>query len=140
MRSTIRWLTLRLLLLPTICVVIARVAHAQPPSRVIPFVGVNTTIPPGSPDQTLQLQVWDAATGGTQVFTETHTLAVESLPLDRLQNRFPIGSGSAACMLPLLNHFTDRIFRLPSNRTNFPSDAAAMRCLRSLITRTESGS
>jgi hypothetical protein len=76
MRSTTRWTTRRLLFLLTLCVVISRVAHAQPTSRVIPFARVQTTLPPGA--QPVQLQVWDAATGGTMVLTEAQNLDVDA--------------------------------------------------------------
>jgi hypothetical protein len=45
----------RIVLLLGASVVIPQVADAQPTSRVIPFVGVVTSIPPGSTGQTLQL-------------------------------------------------------------------------------------
>jgi hypothetical protein len=45
---------------------------------VIPFAGVVTSIPPGSTGQTLQLQLWDAAISGTNLFTETQTLDVDA--------------------------------------------------------------
>jgi hypothetical protein len=51
---------------------------AQPTSRLIPFAGVVTSIPPGSTGQPLQLQLWDAAIGGRNLFAETQTLDVDA--------------------------------------------------------------
>ncbi len=57
---------------------LARPSAALPTSRVIPFAGVVTSISPGSTGQTLQLQLWDAATGGTNLFAETQALDVDA--------------------------------------------------------------
>ncbi len=76
MRSIHRW-PVRLLLL-ALYLVIPSVPEAQPTSRVIPFAGVVTSISPGSTGQTLQLQLWDAATGGTNLFAETQALDVDA--------------------------------------------------------------
>ena len=71
------WLGGALCLVGTAIFAPARV-EAQPTSRVIPFAGVVTTIAPSTPGQSLQLQLWDAPSGGTLVFAETQTLDVDS--------------------------------------------------------------
>lgn len=47
-------------------------------SRVIPFSGVPTTIAPGTTGQLLTIQLWDAATGGNQLYCENQTLDVDA--------------------------------------------------------------
>jgi hypothetical protein len=54
------------------------VTEAQPTSRLIPFAGVVTSMPPGSTGQILRLQLWDSAIGGTNLFAETQTLDVDA--------------------------------------------------------------
>jgi hypothetical protein len=70
--------TVRLLLCSALVLLGPRGLGAQPTSRVIPFARIVTSIPPGSMGQTLQLQLWDAAIGGTMLFAETQTLDVDA--------------------------------------------------------------
>jgi hypothetical protein len=58
----------------------AVVRAQQPTSRVIPFQGVATTIPPNTPGQALTIQLWDAAVTppGNLVFSEAQTLDVDA--------------------------------------------------------------
>src|SRR5712692_6470032 len=58
----------------------AVVGAQQPTSRVIPFQGVATTIPPNTPGQALTIQLWDAAATppGNLLFSEAQTLDVDA--------------------------------------------------------------
>jgi hypothetical protein len=63
-------------------------SRAQETSRVIPFSNVGTTLPPGT-TQDVTVQLWDAATGGTMLFSE----AQPGLAVDENGNiRFVFGS------------------------------------------------
>jgi hypothetical protein len=58
------------------CLLLLPSLHAQETSRVIPFSGVATAIPPGTLGQTLTLQLTDVASGGTPLYCENQTLDV----------------------------------------------------------------
>lgn len=58
----------RLFLLALVCLAV-RTVNAQPTSRVIPFNNVSTSLPASS-TQDVTVQLWDAATGGTLLFSE----------------------------------------------------------------------
>jgi len=69
----------------------AAVASAQETSRTIAFSGIVTIIAPSSSSQALTLQLWDAATGGAQLYCENQTLDVD----DNSAISFTLGTGSA---------------------------------------------
>ena len=56
---------------------LAALPAQEPTSRHIPLT-LYTTLPPDTPDQTVTVEVWDAAAGGLLVFAEAQTLGVLS--------------------------------------------------------------
>src|SRR5712692_5498184 len=61
-----------------VVILLSLVAAQAQTSRVIPFNNIATTIAPSTPGQPLVIQVWDAASGGNQVFNEAQTLDVDA--------------------------------------------------------------
>ena len=102
---------------------------AQETSRVIPFNGVTTTLPPDT-TQDVTVQLWDAATGGTLLFSEAQPgLAVD----DNGTISFLFGSLTGGGLNPAIfpsgsSRFLDVVdatsasvlaARLPLNATSF---------------------
>jgi hypothetical protein len=73
-----RWLGSALLTVAAVGLGV-RSAQAQATSRVIPFIGVSTSLPASS-TQDVTVQLWDAPVGGTLLFSEAQPgLAVDAI-------------------------------------------------------------
>src|SRR5713226_8460786 len=72
------------------------VADAQPTSRIVPFGGVATTLPPNT-TQTVRVELWDQAVNGTRIsFEDQPDLVVDANSLIN----FNWGSTTSLGLLP----------------------------------------
>ena len=75
----------------------------DPTSRFLPLSPLLTSLPAGSSGLTVQFEVWDQATGGTMVFSETHTVDIDAganITNDTGRTDLLLGRGIAGGLVP----------------------------------------